>query len=119
VVDLNLLREYIRGLLIEQGEKKPNWEIQKSPIHGVGVFAVSDIPANANLGAAQIKKVDGRYDVTDLGRHHNHSYDPTCYNKMKGNIRYLHPYNNMRSGDEITIDYTLQLDLEQPGPKWK
>jgi hypothetical protein len=31
------VREYIRGLLIEQGEKKPNWEIQKSPIHGVGV----------------------------------------------------------------------------------
>ena len=43
---MKLLREYIRGLLIEQSEKKPNWEIKKSPIHGEGVFVIDDIPLN-------------------------------------------------------------------------
>tara|TARA_Y100000034_G_C6844575_1_gene382460 strand:+ start:780 stop:1163 length:384 start_codon:yes stop_codon:yes gene_type:complete len=109
-----LLKE--RGILTEQKNKL---KIKKSPVHGLGVFAVEDIPANTNLGPAQIKQPEGGYQMTTLGKYHNHSYSPTCYNKMVGNTRYLYPHTDLKSGDEITIDYTLQTDLEQPNSWWE
>jgi|6_EtaG_2_1085325.scaffolds.fasta_scaffold44638_2 hypothetical protein len=113
---------YLRSMSLMEGitpapEKK--WEIKESPISGVGVFVTEDVPAHANLGPAQIKQWAGGYHVTDLGKHHNHSYEPTCYNKLMGNTRYLHTHEDLRAGDEVTIDYTFQPDLEQPEPWWE
>jgi len=110
------LRNLIRQLLVEHDDKV---KIKTSPIHGVGVFATRDIPADTNLGPAQIRQSTGRYQVTDLGKYHNHSYEPTCYNKKIGDTRYLHPHRDLVPGDEITIDYTLQDDLEQPELWWE
>ena len=109
------LRSFIRHVLVES---KGKLKIMKSPIHGVGVFAVERIPADTCLGPAQIRQPYGGYRVTDLGKHHNHSYEPTCYNKMVGDTRYLHPHRDLEPGDEITIDYTFQSDLEQPKEGW-
>ena len=112
---------YLKSMGLMEGltrgqEKK--WEIKESPIHGVGIFASEDVPAHTNLGPAQIKQGTSSYHVTDLGKHHNHSDEPTCYNKMIGNTRYLYPLKDMVAGEEVTIDYTLQPDLEQPQPWW-
>lgn len=93
--------------------------ISDSPIHGHGVFAADFIPAGTNLGAAQIKRTGTGYDVTDLGRYHNHSDNPSCYNEMLGSTRYLITSIDLFPGDEVTIDYRLQPDLEQPKHNWK
>jgi hypothetical protein len=113
------IRHFVRKVLRESHNGlHDDLEIMQSSIHGVGVFVVQDIPAHTNLGAAQIKK-DAGYRITDLGRNHNHSYKPTCYNEMEGDTRYLLPHQDMKPGDEVTIDYTLQADLEQPSIGWE
>ena len=92
-------------------------EIAKSPIHGMGIFTTNNIPAHLDLGPAQIKSNNG-YDITQLGKYHNHSNSPTCYNKMVDNARHLFPHHDLGIGDEVTVNYTLQPDLEQPIDGW-
>ena len=92
--------------------------LAKSPIHGIGVFSKSNLAPHTNLGPAQIKMGKGQYTITPLGKYHNHSPRPSCYNKMIGNKRYLFTARPVSPGEEITIDYRLQPDLEQPKPGW-
>ena len=93
--------------------------IEESPIHGLGIFATRSIPAHTDLGTAQVRVPHGGYQVTDLGKYHNHSEDPTCYNKRVGKKRHLFPHHKLSPGEEITVDYRLQRDLEQPRRGWK
>jgi len=114
------IQESWRRFLTEQrGDLGDLLEIRESPIHGLGVFAVEDIPAHTNLGPAQISSPDGGYQITDLGKHHNHSYQPTCYNKMTSGVRNLYSSADLKAGDEVTVDYTHQPELEQPKAGWK
>ena len=124
IFNMNILRQYIREALLETApadnmhKSGRKLEVKDSPIHGMGIFSSEFIPAHTNLGVAQVKRDDGRYDITELGRYHNHSKNPTCYNVMQDGARYLYTHKILNPGDEITIDYTLQPDLEQPLPDW-
>jgi hypothetical protein len=109
----NLLREYVHESL-----RSPILTIRPSSIHGLGVFAAVAISADADLGPAQIRRPDSNYDVTEIGRHHNHSSEPSCYNDWVGDERHLFPHRDLAPGEEITIDYTKQPDLEQPKMGW-
>jgi len=114
------IEESWQGFLFEQkGEMDSSLVIRESPIHGLGVFAAEDIPAHTDLGAAQIAEPLGDYQITKLGKHHNHSSQPTCYNKMAAGTRNLYPNTDLRAGDEITVDYTMQPELEQPELGWE
>ena len=110
------LRQYIRQILLEHS-LPGNLEIGASEISGVGVFATENIPMGTNLGVAHIKQPSG-YDITELGKNHNHSYKPNCINKLIDGVRYLYTKQDLSPGDELTVDYTLQPDLEQPQPDW-
>lgn len=92
--------------------------LSKSPIHGIGIFSKSHLLPHTNLGVAQIRNRENQYNITTLGKYHNHSSSPSCYNKMIGSKRYLFTSRSMDPGEEITIDYTLQPDLEQPQQGW-
>ena len=126
---MKLVRQFVRKILLEKYPRNvpvdltavlpDNLEIQKSPIHGVGVFATENIPADTDLGPAQILTPVGSYDVTKLGRYHNHSYQPSCYNDWDNEERHLYSARDLEPGDEITVDYTRQSDLEQPDSEWK
>jgi hypothetical protein len=122
---MKLLREYIRSLLEQSGntQTQPNLidklEISESPIHGSGIFARDFIPAHTDLGPAQIKRIDGGYDITTLGKYHNHSNNPTCYNNLLGDTRHLFSQHDLSPGEEITVNYRLQSDLEQPQSDWE
>jgi hypothetical protein len=37
---------------------------------------------------------------------------------MKDGVRYLYTNKNLNPGEEVTVDYTLQPDLEQPIATW-
>ena len=122
LIKMGMLRECIRSWILESNDGgltiSEALAVRNSPIQGLGVFAMEPISADADLGAAQILLPSGRYDVTELGKYHNHSSNPTCYNAWIGNERHLFPYNDLEPGTEITIDYTQQPDLEQPKDNW-
>jgi len=106
----------VKGVIAE--EQQATFKVMPSSIAGVGAFVQTLTPADTDLGAAQILKPSGRYEITQLGKRHNHSDNPTCYNAWIGNERHLFPYRDLQPGEEITVDYTLQPDLEQPQPGW-
>ena len=89
-----------------------------SPIHGNGVFTGKHMPKGTDLGIAHTKHGES-YDITPLGKHHNHSYEPNCASVLNGGSRHLVALRDMEPDEEITVDYTLQQDLEQPGDDWK
>ena len=116
---MKLLFENWRQYLKE--ERVPNVNvilyIKPSPIHGLGVFAGEQIPQGTDLGIAQTEQNEG-YSVTLLGEYHNHSLEPSCENISDGSARHLVSSKNIEPGEEITINYTLQPDLEQPVEGW-
>ena len=91
----------------------------KSTIHGTGIFVQESLPAGTDLGPAQIRQTDGSWIITELGKYHNHSAVPTCRNQLVGNTRHLITQRELLPGDEVTIDYRLQPELEQPFPEWR
>jgi hypothetical protein len=59
------------------------------------------------------------YKFTELGKFHNHSDNPNCHNELvDGNKRYLVATRDIPEGEELTTDYRLQSDLEQPIDGW-
>ena len=88
-----------------------------SPIHGNGVFTGKHMPKGTDLGIAHTKQGEG-YDITPLGKYHNHSATPNCANILNGKNRHLVALRDIGPDEEITVDYTLQPDLEQPGDDW-
>ena len=110
------LRKYIRRILIES-TLPANLEIAPSEISGDGIFAIENIPSGTNLGVSHVQTSDG-YDITELGCYHNHAYNPNCINKLTNGVRYLYTTQPISAGEEITVDYTKQPDLEQPESHW-
>lgn len=100
-------------------ESEKKYYVDKSDIQGHGVFAKNNIRKGDIIGLLHvIKKLGSDYDFTELGRMHNHSDDPTCHNLLINNKRYLVASKDLRRGEELTTDYTLQPDLEQPQREW-
>ena len=57
--------------------------VRPSSIHGLGLFAISDIEVGTNLGIAHMKMVEWLkfpqdHCRTPLGGFYNHSDDPNC-----------------------------------------
>ena len=94
---------------------EPKFYIGESDISGEGVFANGDIKKDEKIGKLHnIYTLGKNYEFTSLGRKHNHSDEPNCYNKLIGNKRYLHALRDIEDGEELTTNYRLQPDLEQP-----
>ena len=112
--------------------------IDKSKIHGLGLFATEDIDEGTSLGISHIKNTSGKFENnyirTPLGGSINHSNDPNCIKYVPGmvvspNIADSYPdymslktINNIRRGEELTVKYTLysierwKLDPDYYGP---
>ena len=94
------------------------WHVAPSPFHGRGVFASSPIPQGAPIGLAHW--FDGRrWHATRLGRLHNHSLTPTAQSVRMGDQRFLFASRDLLPGEEITVDYRLQPEFEQPQLGWR
>ena len=92
--------------------------IQKSGIEGLGLFAAKDIPKNTVLGLTHIFRPHKEIIRTPLGGFYNHSDNPNCetYKNIRVGIdlvyeqngsMYLKTMKNIKSGEEITVKYTL------------
>ena len=83
-----------------------NTEIRKSFIEGIGVFTTKDIPNESVIGVARkgLKR-------TQIGRYTNHSNAPNSYAKAEGNDIVFIAAEDIRSGEEVTIDYKQATEV--------
>ena len=81
--------------------------IKDSPIHGLGLFAITEISSDTELGISHVKddRFSHGYIRTPLGGFFNHSTKPNCKAVYKGDFIKIITVTNINSGDEITVDY--------------
>jgi len=91
--------------------------MQPSNIHGMGLFADQEIAEGEEIGCTG-EYVNDRYISTELGKYHNHSEQCNCKSEKRDNKRYLIAIAPISKGEELTVDYTAQPDLEQPLDGW-
>lgn len=98
-----------------------NFKIKDSGIHGKGVFATKKIKKGEHINVAlyKVKGEDDWHDTTQFGAFLNHSYEPNARTRYEGNLYRTYAVSNIEPDDEITVDYTKNKDLEQPGDDWK
>tara|TARA_Y100001963_G_scaffold142253_1_gene211523 strand:- start:164 stop:547 length:384 start_codon:yes stop_codon:yes gene_type:complete len=95
--------------------------IKPSDIHGKGIFAGEYIPEGTQIGITAIRNGGDNWVLPTLGRWHNHSEEPTCYSVISAPIegekytRTMIAGRNILPGEEITVDYREQPEMEQPG----
>jgi len=94
--------------------------INESKIHGLGLFAIKDIPLGTDLGISHVKHPDfpQGWLRTPLGGFYNHTDTPNC--KLKSayvgvfedrlSCCRLITIKNIKKGDEITCSYSLWND---------
>ena len=85
----------------------------KSKIKGAGdgMFTTTGFKKGDVIGLAH------RNDqpISKLGRMHNHNEEaPTMFSKKIGNERYVFANRDLEPGEELTTNYRLQPELEQP-----
>ena len=78
---------------------------------GKGLFTKESFKKGEVIGLAHIDD----QPASEIGRNHNHNEkNPTANNIKDGNKRYLIASRNLNPGEEITTNYRLQPELEQP-----
>ena len=93
-----------------------NLQLGASSIHGYGLFANSDIPANTILGISHVHHdlFPNGWIRTPLGGFYNHSEAPNCKlvtnNMDEGfltEIKLLQTTEDIKKGTELTCTYTI------------
>ena len=92
----------------------PYLTIEKSDIHGLGIFATSDIQIGANLGIAHVElpNFPQEHCRTPLGGFYNHSDEPNCIKIESPEQSMLTYYSlvttrDIEQNEELTVAYTL------------
>lgn len=88
------------------------YKIGKSKIEGAGkgLLVKKAYRTGEIIGLAHIDD----QPATSIGKFHNHSEEPTAGSIQIDNRRYLVAMRDLEPGDEITTNYRLQPELEQP-----
>jgi|10_taG_2_1085330.scaffolds.fasta_scaffold31332_1 SET domain-containing protein len=83
--------------------------IDKSSIHGLGLFAAEDIPSETEFGISHVKdaRFQDSYIRTPLGGFFNHSNSPNCKVVEEGDCLKLVSIGDIKAGEEISVKYTL------------
>ena len=83
----------------------------KSKIQGDGMFTTRPFKEGEMVGLAH----EDDQPATELGRMHNHDEDnPTMISRKIGNQRYVFANRDLEAGEELTTNYRMQPELEQP-----
>jgi hypothetical protein len=98
--------------------KENKYYLDNSNIQGIGAFADNDYPPGTIIGKLHDIpngiKSGHNYNFYELGKSYNHSDTPNCENLLHNNTRYLVTIQPIQKGEELTADYRLQPELEQP-----
>jgi len=87
-----------------------NLKIGKSKIQGKGLFTTQPFTKGSFIGLAH----EDDQPSTMIGKYHNHSESPNAMSVKVGGKRYLVAKRPLKNNEEITTDYRLQPELEQP-----
>lgn len=84
-----------------------NVYIDKSAIHGMGIFARVDIPKGYNFGITHVadERFPDGYIRTPLGGFINHSNDPNVEMYEIEDFLRMRTVKAVNKGDELTVDY--------------
>jgi hypothetical protein len=85
-------------------------KVKESNIAGLGLFTDQEFNEGDMIGIAHI---DGQ-PTNLIGKYHNHSESPNAHSILLGNKRYIAALRPLSKGEEITVDYRKQPELEQP-----
>ena len=117
------------------------FELRRSPIHGLGAFAIRNIPKRTRVIEYAGERInnqvaDRRYDDESMRRHHtflfilsqrtvvdaayngnearfvNHSCDPNCETLIDGGKVWIQAIKPIAAGEEITYDYQYEDDKD-------
>ena len=78
---------------------------------GKGLFTNASFKKGEVIGLAHVDD----QPASEIGRNHNHNEkNPTAYSKKINNKRFIYASRNLKPGEEITTNYRLQPELEQP-----
>ena len=78
---------------------------------GKGLFTKESFKKGEVIGLAHVDD----QPASEIGRNHNHNEkNPTAYSKKIDNKRYIYASKDLKPGEEITTNYRLQPELEQP-----
>ncbi|MEX0597995.1 MAG: SET domain-containing protein, partial [Candidatus Paceibacterota bacterium] len=84
--------------------------VKESKIQGKGLFTDKEFNEGDLIGLAH---ANGQ-PTPMIGKFHNHSVNPNSHSINIGNNRYIVALRPLRKGEEITVDYRKQPELEQP-----
>jgi hypothetical protein len=85
-------------------------KVDKSKIAGKGLFTTDVFEQGEMIGLAH----ENDQPTTFIGKYHNHSDEPNAESVKLGDKRYLMAKRPLKKGEEITTNYRLQPELEQP-----
>jgi SET domain-containing protein len=124
--------------------REPLFEIRKSPIQGVGAFALHRIRKGTLIAEYTGERIgnaeaDRRYNLARMKRHHtflfivtqrtvvdaavggndsrfiNHSCDPNCETYIEGGQIFIEAIRDIPAGAELAYDYLYDRDAEDEG----
>ena len=95
-----------------------NVYIGKSNIHGRGIFMTDALKKEDVVGVSHVSYDRVWYQVFPLGIFYNHSKNPNCIVKTEDNLNLVVANRDIDKDEELTVDYTKQLYLEQPKEDW-
>ncbi len=86
--------------------------IGPSSIHGAGIFAKDDIPAEIDMGITHVYDPEFQHDYirTPLGGFINHSEQPNCElieDESDKTCKKVRTLRKVEEGEEITLMYSL------------
>jgi hypothetical protein len=85
-------------------------KVDNSKIAGKGLFTTDAFEQGEMIGLAH----ENDQPTSFIGKYHNHSDAPNAVNIKFGDKRYLMAKRPLKRGEEITTNYRLQPELEQP-----
>src|SRR3989442_5821523 len=117
--------------MTERGSHLSNIEVRQSPIEGSGIFATRPFGEGDRITRVNVVReitpampiredLDERIDhcaypddkvvlIAFPERHVNHSCDPNAYERFEGGLSYLVARRTIALGEEITIDYNINI----------
>ena len=101
------------SVYLEYLSNEKNFEIKKSPIHGVGVFSLKDFEKGELIDIHFFKDGD-KLVITTFGKNLNHSDEPNAVSKKDLTGYKTYALKKIKNGDEVTLDYRVNKELEQP-----
>ena len=106
------MKNNVRGQLPSSVEQKD------SSIHGKGLFATKDIPAEAVIHRTHIMSWLGWINIIPNSKYNHSEEEENCRIDTDEEFKRLVSIRDIKQGEELLVNYKKDKDLEQPDKGW-